>query len=325
MTPGGLVHFVQDLWRGLAPATERERALAGELRARFRALPVLGTEGVSDSEAEWRRNMNELRAEVLRGDPRRFLTWPVIRRTMVVRRPRYLKVEYDHLRGLPDWADRWAPAVRENPAGRPFRYPRYPESSGNLLHHAYHVARFEAAVGEPVTHRETIVEFGGGYGSMGRLIRNLGFRGRYIIFDLPSFSALQRYYLQAIDLVVAPDDGSATADNGNHCVSDPERLARMLTPTPAKALFIATWSLSETPPEVRQRITPLVRGFDAFLIAYQAAFGEMDNVAWFRTWREAIPGVAWQCLPIAHLPGRHDYLFGRRAGGGSGQAATTSR
>ena len=42
---------------------------------------------------------------------------------------------------------------------------------------------------------DVIVEFGGGYGSMCRLVRKLGFKGRYVIFDLRPILALQKYYL----------------------------------------------------------------------------------------------------------------------------------
>src|SRR5207244_11597755 len=47
-----------------------------------------------------------------------------------------------------------------------------------------------------------VLEFGGGYGSMCRLFHNLGFRGRYLIFDLPAFSALQRFFLRSIGMCV---------------------------------------------------------------------------------------------------------------------------
>jgi len=313
MTARGLVSVVRELQCRLTPATERERALAGELRENFRALPVLTTEDVAGAEAEWRRNMNVLREQVLRRDPRAFLTWPVIRRTMFVRRAGYLEAELAYLRGLPDWEGRWAAAVRERPVGRPVRYPGLRASSGNLVHHAYHVARFEAAVGARVADMGTVVEFGGGYGSMCRLIRQLGFAGRYVVLDLPHFSALQRYYLQAL--------GLGLEEGGNHCVSDPETLARLLFPAPEGALFLATWSLSETPLHVRKSVLPLVRDFDAFLIAYQGTFGEVDNVAYFRALQGEMPEVEWQDVAIEHLPGPNFYLFGRRPSVGSGSQA----
>ena len=54
-----------------------------------------------------------------------------------------------------------------------------------------------------------IVEFGGGYGSMCRLLHKLGFSGQYFIYDLPEFVALQRYFLKSIGMPVRdgpPDD-----------------------------------------------------------------------------------------------------------------------
>jgi hypothetical protein len=55
---------------------------------------------------------------------------------------------------------------------------------------------------------DCIVEFGGGFGSMCRLIGALGFRGRYVIFDLPPVLALQRYYL-GLHGIEADDSGRA--------------------------------------------------------------------------------------------------------------------
>ena len=314
MTARDLRALLRELLCRLTPATARERALAAELRATFAALPELDADAATGAEAEWRRYMNTLRDQVRWRDPRAFLTWPVIRGTMFVRRSRYLETELAYLKGLPDWQGRWAAAVREGRAGRPAPYPGLRASSGNLLHHAYHVARFEAAVGARVADMGTVFEFGGGYGSMCRLFRQVGFAGRYVVLDLPHFSALQRYYLQAL--------GLGLAEAGNHCVSDPEAPARLLAGAPRPTMFLATWSLSETPLHVRKAVLPLVSGFDAFLIAFQGTFREVDNVAWFRALREEMPEIAWHDLPIGHLRGPNFYLFGRRRAAGREAQAT---
>ena len=60
------------------------------------------------------------------------------------------------------------------------------------------------------------------------------------------------------------------------------------------ALFIATWSLSETPLAVRERIAPALAGFSHILCAYQRRFGEHDNVQYFQSLEKSLPGFAWQ-------------------------------
>ena len=88
-----------------------------------------------------------------------------------------------------------------------------------MIHHAYHLAQFEEKTRTQVHEIDFVLEFGGGYGSMCRLFYNLGFRGRYVIFDLPSFSALQIYYLKTLDLPVQPIN-ELKSRTGIVCVSD---------------------------------------------------------------------------------------------------------
>jgi hypothetical protein len=74
--------------------------------------------------------------------------------------------------------------------------------------HALHLFRFHSRLGSYLHDADCIVEFGGGFGSMCRLIGALGFRGRYVIFDLPPVLALQRYYL-GLHGIEADDSGRA--------------------------------------------------------------------------------------------------------------------
>jgi hypothetical protein len=289
------------LWRAgsvisrLFPVSQRERQLADSLRADFRAIPEARTGSGSEARDEWATNQARLRSLVLSGDPRVFLTWDVIKKTMFVPFARYTPVELAFLEQRPDW-NRWYSAIRERRQGLPFPYPLSSQTSANAIHHAYHLSRLEEHIGTPVKAFQTIVEFGGGYGSMCRIARALGFAGKYLIFDLPEFSALQRFYL-----------GSVCADVVT--VSDIERLRSAIRECEGPSLFIATWSLSEAPATLRRQILPLVSHFDAFLIAYQDRFGEEDNKAFFESF-SSIPGtVRFDTSPIAHLPG-NSYVFG---------------
>jgi hypothetical protein len=46
-------------------------------------------------------------------------------------------------------------------------------------------------------------------------------------------------------------------------------------------MFVACWSLSETPLELRARVRPLVERIGRYAIAYQERYGEVDNVDYF--------------------------------------------
>ena len=96
------------------------------------------------------------------------------------------------------------------------------------------------------------------------------------------------------------------------CVSDPAALERALRWADAgRALFVATWSLSETPGRVRHTIMPVVADCAGVLIAYWRTFGEMNNHEYFSRWAAEHPELACSQWPIVSLP-EHFYLFGVR-------------
>jgi hypothetical protein len=306
--------------RPMPPSSEADRRYADDLRRSIVGQPLALSDSPTDSERSWHRFNQELRACVQEQDPREFLQWKVIRKSMFVSNPKYVAAEYRYLRTLADWRPRWRKAIEETPIGRPRPYTRYPRSSGNLIHHAFHVARFEAATGLPVDTLGQVFEFGGGYGSMARLFRQLGFVGDYLIYDFPYFAALQRFFLRSIGYPAEQGDGCAPEAAAGEaglicCLSDRAALQAGLRhePRPGGRLFLATWSISEAPIAVRDRIMPLVDGFDCFLIAFQHRFEEIDNSAYFRAWADSMgPAYRWHWVPMTHLPG-NSYLFGRRA------------
>ena len=246
----------------------------------------------------WQSNRLRLRKHALRHDPRGFLTWDVIRETMFP--PPYAPFARNELAFLRrrNWLV-WRRAIRERAAGLPMPSWFYPLSSANAIHHAYHLSRLEAETGFRAADFGAIFEFGGGYGSLCRIAHGLGFAGKYVIFDLPEQSALQRYYLGLVGIrdVVT--------------VSQLDQLVSLAETSPKPKLFIATWSLSESPVELRRRMSQIVRGFDAFLIAYQSEFGGVDNQAFFREWRSWFPEVTWKSAAIERVPASA-YLFGVR-------------
>lgn len=279
----------------LGPPTELELQHAAALRAEVaRDTTVL--------DGPWGDNIARLQALVQTEDPRGFLNWDVVMRTMFIDIGRTLRPEIDHLRARADFATRWAPALKETRVGLPLPFMWYPPSSANLVHHAYHLARFEAATRTSLADYDTIVEFGAGYGSFARLAANLGFTGTFVMFDLPAFAALQRFFL-----------GSAGYRGDHRWASSSSELDTILTTLPReRTLFVAMWSISEAPFAIREPVLASVRDFDAYLIGYQHAWEDMDNRVFFDDWRRSQPDVTWRHEPIAHMRG-NDYLFGARS------------
>jgi hypothetical protein len=301
-----------------SPVSEADVAA---LRASIERLPALPVTG-SDAERMWAAYRERFRHDVLARDPRRFLRWPVIQ-PMYKRDAPYIGGWLAHLKAHPGWRSRWQPAVRESAVGDPRPFFAYWPSSGNLLCQAYYVCRFEEVTGARLSDVDFILEFGGGYGALCRLLCALGFRGTYAIFDFPEFSALQRFYLRSHGLPVS-EGGLATAERppvdgvGPNVVtlSTPAEMDTLLERrSPGRAAFVALWSLSETSPAVRDAVALRLAAFDLFAFGYQgASFGEVDNPTWFGAMRARLADIDWHDMPIEPPVAAARHLFGSRRG-----------
>lgn len=295
----------------LPPMSKVEAQLIDELRQNIRQLPPLSSENSkTDAESLWTQNRIDIRDKILRDDPRRFLNWEVIRNTMFVGNAAYVEREFESLRRSEQWQSHWKDAICDSNVGLPLRFPGYAASSGNLIHHAYHLSQFGDRTIESIKTFKTIVEFGGGYGSTCRLVRRLGFKGSYFIFDLPELSALQRFYLKMNGIEVADTCHDATEPDSVVCLSSQDDLAAALQAQKID-LFLANWSLSETPLCLRDQFLPIVSTAQNFLIGYQDSFGEVDNRQFFAGWTSRQANVAWREIQIEHLPA-NNYLIGTR-------------
>jgi hypothetical protein len=295
--------------RRLGHPTPFDQTLIHSLRQRVGSLPKLDLEHRSAALTEWTQNRKRLRELVATDDPRRFLEWDVIKQTMFVGDSPFVRDELKCLRSSRSWRRRWWSALREDPTGLPQRCRYDLRSSGNLIHHAYTLFMFEQTVGKTIDQFTSIFEVGGGYGSFCRLAHRLGFRGAYVIFDLPEFSALQEFFLQSLRIPV----NDRQKCPGVHCVSDLAELESRLGVS-AEWLLIGLWSLSETPLPLRQKLLGNGSQWGGYLISYQQQFGEADNVAFFSGYMRRQKNVDWKMSPILHLPGNH-YAFGLRRNG----------
>lgn len=224
----------------------------------------------------------------------------------------YISQALRYLQGLPDWKIRWRPALRESRVGCPRPYFRFPLTSANLINHGFHLANFEEKTRTKVNDHEYILEFGGGYGSMCRLCYNLGFNGKYIIFDLPQFSALQIYYLKCLGIPVQSFEEFRRSVFGVVCISTIEELAQLTSEClkGLRVMFISTWAFSETLVSLRDEITHFLTPCKSFLIGYQAQFAKVDNRAYFDAWKSRFGfRVEWHEWEIKHLPNNY-YLIG---------------
>ncbi|NOY66522.1 MAG: hypothetical protein GXP13_03820 [Gammaproteobacteria bacterium] len=298
----------------LGPPSEEDKKLVDEFRVSFAEIALPKLTSNLQSEINWFNNMSRLRELVLTGDPRDFLRWDVIKKTMFVAHSSFIPTELSYLKKRPDWSSRWQHVINESSPGHPLPYAYYPKSSGNLIHQAYHLAVFEEQSGQNFNDVDLVVEFGGGYGSMCRLFNNLGYAGKYIIFDLKPFSLLQTFYLKSLGIPILTLDNFKSSKTGVLLLSEIFHLKEVLNDfdDKKKAMFLATWSISETPLSVRETFLPLIAGFGSYLIAYQDSFGEVDNIDYFNSWKKENPDVSWRYCRIKQLPGSSYLMSGHR-------------
>lgn len=296
----------------LLPMSVKEKVLVDELMNSFRKIAVIDISNLSGAALAWAKNMNRLRELVLSADPRRFLQWDVILNSMFVYNSSYISKEMSSLKRSKKFNSFWKKGMIEGSEGSPISSKKYSGTSENLIHHTYHVQQFEEKTGLTPDMVDFVFEFGGGYGSMCRLFRNLGFNKQYVIFDLPVFSLLQKYFLQSSGHKILTVDEFLCKKEGALCISDFDVLRKVLecVVPKQKNLFIGTWSISETPMDFRSTIIDLLDSFNMFLIAYQDAFEDVNNSDYFAELQKTFARIQWNNWKIGHIPGSN-YLIGK--------------
>ena len=300
----------------LHAATIKEKKLIDELRFEVQSIGLIDTTGLTGAERHWGNYLNNLRNDILHEDPRGFLNWNMVKQTLFSTRKEFIKPELASLKNSRKFESIWANAILESNIGLPSKYPDYKSSSVNLIHHAYFIHKFEQATNISIKDIDLVLDFGGGYGSMARLFSNLGFTKPYIIFDFPIMSALQKYYLNSLGLNVIDSNRMTEVKQGIICISDFDILKKVVNhfnfQNQSNNLFMATWSISETPIPFREKMLGLSDKFNAFLIGYKGDFEGIDNIEYFKTFQNSRSDISWFNELISHMnTGPHYYLFGK--------------
>lgn len=132
-----------------------------------------------------------------------------------------------------------------------------------------------------LSHREIsdmgiILEIGAGIGDMADIAAKLGFKGKFIVYDFEEVSLIQRWYHTQLGL------------RNVVYVRTPEELAEALG-SDVPDLTIATWSLTEMPFDLRDRLKPLIVGSKHWIIAFSKLIFGYDNASWMRDFTDELP------------------------------------
>jgi len=124
---------------------------------------------------------------------------------------------------------------------------------------------------------EIIVEWGGGYGNMARIVRKVRSDVTYIIIDLPELLSLQYIYLYSVEgpesVRTVGEDGRIERGKVNLLDS---RRACLGNPKIRCDAFLSTWALTESPLQVQSAVAgEKFFGAEKMLFAYNRNDGNI--------------------------------------------------
>lgn len=225
----------------------------------------------------WNRNRLRLRQHFLNDDMANFWEFGVLQETMCVGN-NYVEDDTKTCRRSPLATQ----LLLDQP--NDYNYYEYP----NLLRQAAHLVNYTEVTGKKIKDLDFVVEIGGGFGAMLKVLRLFGFEGSYTVLDFPEFHWLQEIYT-----------GEEITRIDNLCV-------------PCKwenSLLVSMWGLSEFP-DNRPEFDCL--DFSDYLFAYSPTWdldpGKTDNKKYFKELTE-FHGRNWVEFAIPNL-GENRYLIG---------------
>lgn len=162
------------------------------------------------------------------------------------------------------------------------------------MHEVEQARTFLHATGTHLRDIMQLVEFGGGGGELEPTMRDLGFTGVHIIYDLPPMLLMQRFWIRhaslpvyTVGVDVQPDALVPRLARGRtfqvSSVSRPAHLPLVLQRTGVAlkdTVFWATWSFTEAGVAARNTIRPFIKGVGRVFIAFWDDFKGVDNNAY---------------------------------------------
>ena len=169
--------------------------------------------------------------------------------------------------------------LKEDNVGNPLPFWLYPNSSGNRIHHIFHLIKLINLNKKNLNEYDLIIEFGGGYGSFCRLSKLYNYKNDYLIFDFNEVNIMQFYYLKHFYKDIEINKKSKIS-----LISEIKDLNTLLNNfyIDKKILFISHWAISETPLKTREEIFDITDKLKInYFIAFQEKFLNVNNSKYF--------------------------------------------
>ncbi len=208
-----------------------------------------------------------------------FLREGFIQKMFFVHNRIFIYYELKNLQNNPRW-NFYEKLLIEDHIGNPVRYFLYPRSSGNRINHVFHLSVLIDEFGLDIKKIKSVFEFGGGYGCMARIFSKINLNIKYFCFDTSWVNLLQFYYLKHNNLNVG------FSKRNNFFLSSDLKKTRNFSNN--NTLFIANWSISETPIRFRKKFEKIIKNSDYILISFQENFENIDNLKYFKELQKKI-------------------------------------
>ncbi len=202
-------------------------------------------------------------------DLSKFLRNKFIQKIFFVHNRLFIFKELQYLKKNSDWLF-YKKLLNESSVGDPVRYFLYPKSSGNRINHVFHLSVLKNNSDIKFKEIKNVFEFGAGYGCMANIFSKINKNASYKIFDTKPVNLLQYYYLKHNGL-----DAGFKKNKKIYLYSKIERTKEKID------LFLANWSLSETPIKFRNKFYDKITNSKYILICFQERFENINNLKYF--------------------------------------------
>lgn len=165
-------------------------------------------------------------------------------------------------------------------------------TSANRCHHATHLAIYTQQRNRNFWDCESIIEWGGGYGNMARIIRRMNPSITYTIIDLPELLALQYIYLASIE---GEDNVHIVQPGLQLMLGKINLLSSQLAVAKSIDLecdaFISTWAITESPHNAQK----FVKGKEFFGARNLLIASHIDQNNWLA---DSLTGIELSRIPL---------------------------
>ena len=211
---------------------------------------------------------------------KKFLRFGFIQKMFFIHNRLFIYFELKSLKKSKKW-NFYKNLLVEDDVGDPVRYFLYLKSSGNKINHIFHLSQLVNEFNINLKNIKKVFEFGGGYGCMARIFSKINPNVRYSCFDTSYLNLLQFYYLKHNNLNVGFEKKNNFYLNSNF---------KNLNYGDYKSnnLFIANWSISETPLSFRKNFEIIIKNSSYVLIAFQEIFENTNNLNYFNSLKKKI-------------------------------------